>query len=131
MRRPSGSVRRCGRRRTTPSELAQRASGARFCLVGVGVEPAACGPEGDVDQADEHRHLDQRTDDTGEGLTAGSAEGADGDGDGELEVVACCGECQRRGAGVAETDALAEQDRKSTRLNSSHVAISYAVFCLK
>src|SRR5690625_5457033 len=26
---------------------------------------------------------------------------------------------------------LAERDRKSTRLNSSHVAISYAVFCLK
>src|SRR5690625_6614983 len=25
----------------------------------------------------------------------------------------------------------AMQDRKSTRLNSSHVAISYAVFCLK
>src|SRR5439155_7873664 len=25
----------------------------------------------------------------------------------------------------------APQDRKSTRLNSSHVAISYAVFCLK
>src|SRR5437870_6841429 len=25
----------------------------------------------------------------------------------------------------------AEGDRKSTRLNSSHVAISYAVFCLK
>src|SRR5690625_6695350 len=25
----------------------------------------------------------------------------------------------------------AGQDRKSTRLNSSHVAISYAVFCLK
>src|SRR5690625_6823651 len=24
-----------------------------------------------------------------------------------------------------------QQDRKSTRLNSSHVAISYAVFCLK
>src|SRR5690625_1348410 len=28
---------------------------------------------------------------------------------------------------VAET----KEDRKSTRLNSSHVAISYAVFCLK
>src|SRR5690606_40559822 len=27
--------------------------------------------------------------------------------------------------------ALVEQDRKSTRLNSSHVKISYAVFCLK
>src|SRR5690625_6735041 len=27
--------------------------------------------------------------------------------------------------------AVSKQDRKSTRLNSSHVAISYAVFCLK
>src|SRR5699024_12142501 len=27
--------------------------------------------------------------------------------------------------------ALADRDRKSTRLNSSHVSISYAVFCLK
>src|SRR2546426_5733059 len=26
---------------------------------------------------------------------------------------------------------LARQDRKSTRLNSSHLVISYAVFCLK
>src|SRR5438067_13900041 len=26
---------------------------------------------------------------------------------------------------------LGEEDRKSTRLNSSHVSISYAVFCLK
>src|SRR3712207_9121444 len=42
---------------------------------------------------------------------------------------------QRRGgdaeaAGEAAADA-AEQDRKSTRLNSSHANISYAVFCLK
>src|SRR3989442_6295239 len=28
-------------------------------------------------------------------------------------------------------DELTGQDRKSTRLNSSHVRISYAVFCLK
>src|SRR5438067_8328323 len=28
-------------------------------------------------------------------------------------------------------DALGRRDRKSTRLNSSHVSISYAVFCLK
>src|SRR3712207_6890419 len=28
-------------------------------------------------------------------------------------------------------EALHEQDRKSTRLNSSHANISYAVFCLK
>src|SRR5437773_960488 len=26
---------------------------------------------------------------------------------------------------------MASQDRKSTRLNSSHITISYAVFCLK
>src|SRR5690606_39284884 len=39
---------------------------------------------------------------------------------------------------IAEGDAVAERDgllvtvdRKSTRLNSSHVKISYAVFCLK
>src|SRR5699024_12616551 len=37
---------------------------------------------------------------------------------------------------TASTDArrpalLRAQDRKSTRLNSSHVSISYAVFCLK
>src|SRR5690625_5751949 len=37
-----------------------------------------------------------------------------------------------RGVSLEVLDALAsEQDRKSTRLNSSHVAISYAVFCLK
>src|SRR5436305_3670856 len=35
---------------------------------------------------------------------------------------------RRRGAGP---DLPAGQDRKSTRLNSSHVRISYAVFCLK
>src|SRR5690349_23123475 len=28
-------------------------------------------------------------------------------------------------------DAVVAEDRKSTRLNSSHVEISYAVFCLK
>src|SRR5947199_7654677 len=45
----------------------------------------------------------------------------------------------RRGAGVrldvgvlgAEQVLGAGEDRKSTRLNSSHLGISYAVFCLK
>src|SRR5439155_27132402 len=35
---------------------------------------------------------------------------------------------RRRHAGTDHAD---RRDRKSTRLNSSHVAISYAVFCLK
>src|SRR3712207_8365302 len=34
-------------------------------------------------------------------------------------------------AEVAALDRVVEQDRKSTRLNSSHANISYAVFCLK
>src|SRR5690625_6262189 len=33
--------------------------------------------------------------------------------------------------GVYVLDRRGQRDRKSTRLNSSHVAISYAVFCLK
>src|SRR5437870_9704744 len=39
---------------------------------------------------------------------------------------------RRRGAIFVETiEEVPHGDRKSTRLNSSHVAISYAVFCLK
>src|SRR5207249_10761435 len=57
-----------------------------------------------------------------------------------------CGPRARRSTGEASSDGRgdeasasrrhadarhADQDRKSTRLNSSHVSISYAVFCLK
>src|SRR5437870_6679646 len=40
-------------------------------------------------------------------------------------------EGQGRQARELDPPAQAQEDRKSTRLNSSHVAISYAVFCLK
>src|SRR5690554_7185605 len=40
------------------------------------------------------------------------------------------GEALGRWAQMADPDFL-DRDRKSTRLNSSHVRISYAVFCLK
>src|SRR5690625_6148307 len=47
-------------------------------------------------------------------------------------------ELERQGVIFMDTDTalkehpeLFEEDRKSTRLNSSHVASSYAVFCLK
>src|SRR6266496_5309458 len=36
-----------------------------------------------------------------------------------------------RGAAPADRRGPGQRDRKSTRLNSSHVEISYAVFCLK
>src|SRR3712207_8624273 len=49
-----------------------------------------------------------------------------------------CGRCgpTRRGTAVSVGDRLGRMaagavDRKSTRLNSSHANISYAVFCLK
>src|SRR5256885_8843711 len=38
-------------------------------------------------------------------------------------------ELRETGIGAAST--VRSQDRKSTRLNSSHLVISYAVFCLK
>src|SRR5258708_21699463 len=37
----------------------------------------------------------------------------------------------RKGRGIVPTPRAMELDRKSTRLNSSHQIISYAVFCLK
>src|SRR5437667_5342815 len=37
----------------------------------------------------------------------------------------------RRIAGELHGDRHGTKDRKSTRLNSSHITISYAVFCLK
>src|SRR5262245_63252568 len=40
------------------------------------------------------------------------------------------GHIANRSAGISG-DREAERDRKSTRLNSSHLGISYAVFCLK
>src|SRR5687768_17939074 len=38
---------------------------------------------------------------------------------------------QRKARTEVEAELMAEEDRKSTRLNSSHGYISYAVFCLK
>src|SRR5207302_10127825 len=40
-------------------------------------------------------------------------------------------ECRDVPALAARIDEELKKDRKSTRLNSSHVKISYAVFCLK
>src|SRR5262245_63769320 len=44
-------------------------------------------------------------------------------GTGDSASMDCCGSHSHEGIGI-------EQDRKSTRLNSSHLGISYAVFCL-
>src|SRR5690606_41599594 len=50
----------------------------------------------------------------------------------QLAALAAAGVVDAGGRGlVAVLDALEAVDRKSTRLNSSHVKSSYAVFCLK
>src|ERR1035438_1673861 len=47
-----------------------------------------------------------------------------------LEVTELCRENPRaEGAMLARVADRAKEDRKSTRLNSSHLGISYAVFC--
>src|SRR5207249_11072931 len=57
------------------------------------------------------------------GVPGVEADAVDGGGSGE---VLQAGFVQAGVAGAAD----AGEDRKSTRLNSSHVSISYAVFCL-
>src|SRR5690554_7281172 len=53
------------------------------------------------------------------------------------EIFAASSACQFNNCthlhepGCAVKEQVSEGDRKSTRLNSSHVRISYAVFCLK
>src|SRR5690625_5641897 len=56
---------------------------------------------------------------------------ATGDSDEAPEVYAHGLDVEGGGRCLSDTRMPEIQDRKSTRLNSSHVAISYAVFCLK
>ena len=67
-------------------------------------------PQGDVDKADEHRHLDERADDRREGDARTDAEDRDGHGDGEFEVVARCGEGECGGAAVVRTEFSAHEE---------------------
>src|SRR5690606_42161727 len=48
-----------------------------------------------------------------------------------LEVEADAGKGRHASAAPGPAGIASIRDRKSTRLNSSHVKISYAVFCLK
>src|SRR5258708_11639059 len=48
-----------------------------------------------------------------------------------LEATHTLAGLEAAGMGCTDADRAARRDRKSTRLNSSHQIISYAVFCLK
>src|SRR5688500_19512637 len=52
------------------------------------------------------------------------------DAEGKISWPRASAKCDFRSA-VHFEEELAIEDRKSTRLNSSHLVISYAVFCLK
>src|SRR5215469_15965521 len=60
------------------------------------------------------------------------ARGSDGDGSRSHCPPIRAARCEsKRPARLARRPRRGSKDRKSTRLNSSHVEISYAVFCLK
>src|SRR5690606_41224395 len=48
-----------------------------------------------------------------------------------IELIGAKPDVIERAEDREKFQAVMEEDRKSTRLNSSHVKISYAVFCLK
>src|SRR5256885_5315270 len=68
----------------------------------------------------------QRAEEGGEPLGGGLRRRHQG-----IEVVERGAQVHERGVGPPERCRQEAEDRKSTRLNSSHLVISYAVFCLK
>src|SRR5690349_23995468 len=48
-----------------------------------------------------------------------------------VNITAAAARTPGGGTPIGKSKIVGEADRKSTRLNSSHVEISYAVFCLK
>src|SRR5699024_12456591 len=49
----------------------------------------------------------------------------------DLVAIGLMTACRAEGVSIPEQLSIVGKDRKSTRLNSSHVSIAYAVFCLK
>src|SRR5690554_7641646 len=49
----------------------------------------------------------------------------------ETKEISAAKFLESKEAGIGQLLDIETEDRKSTRLNSSHVRISYAVFCLK
>src|SRR5690606_39696089 len=81
--------------------------------LGRGARPAGCGGAGDRRAASHSRNSAERRR------------------DGHADVAATGDRAPLVGRGSRLRGGARIRDRKSTRLNSSHVKISYAVFCLK
>src|SRR5690625_2729455 len=89
-----------------------------LCIIGVLFVLGAC-----TSQNDESEHDQEEATETS--IFEGKSEKAGNETSRHVELINADGE-QTGQATLTE-----EEDRKSTRLNSSHVAISYAVSCLK
>src|SRR5205814_5031982 len=64
-------------------------------------------------------------------ITISNARGTRDKAQNEIAATRAAGETGRKNLELLKATLQASQDRKSTRLNSSHLGISYAVFCLK
>ena len=73
--------------------------------------------QGHIDQADEHRYLDQGADDRGECLARIDAEDGHGHGDGQFEVVGRRGEAQGGGPFDRSAPTLFDMERKKDTRN--------------
>src|SRR5438270_3827253 len=93
--------------------------------------------EGDYDPRDRHSFPTRRSSDLyytrGHHVAAPETirRAALGDSAAAAELLAAVGVWEEKGRLVEHVLGLDGEDRKSTRLNSSHSQISYAVFCLK
>src|SRR5690625_1203566 len=119
-----------------PGDPAERIPGARRCSLASGARPfGSATTSGRFAYALQGRSQRARPPTTVDGRYVRPSRGRPStDGEGEQvaadvrEIYRPCPQGCRPGPGRGPD---AQPDRKSTRLNSSHVAISYAVFCLK
>src|SRR5438034_2556386 len=81
-------------------------------------------------RTEDDRRNNRNTSDAREGSCATLRCGAPENG-GSASAYAAFGKDSHNSSGTQALDSDAKRDRKSTRLNSSHTVISYAVFCLK
>ena len=92
------------------ASLTRRDAGRRRTRDSAVLEEAFLHPQGHMDQANQHRHFDQRPDDSREGDTTVDTKGGNRHSDGEFKVVRRRGEGERGGLLVVGTDALAQEE---------------------
>src|SRR6266540_4448736 len=136
---PPSAIRRV--RRTRLGRTAGAAPAARSARADAGIEEAIDQVDAEVDHDEEHGGQEHRA--LHDGVVAvvdrldrepsdarPRKHGLRHDGAAEQRAELQPGDGDDRDGRVLER-VLGDEDRKSTRLNSSHITISYAVFCLK